>query len=219
MKTTTRISALLIALGLISYAWAQQGVGIQGGIVNLGFVTGSLGVANGGSGVTSISGVLHGNGTSAFSAANVSLTSEVTGTLTATNGGTGQTSATDDSVLLGNGTAFAVAAIPNCTDTRGQHLSYTASTNAFSCGTSNSLVGTSASLGGGALLAGACASNDTTVSGATTSMVAIASPITYPGNGAVWSAQVSAANTVTTRVCATIAVTPTASVYNIRVIQ
>jgi len=55
-------------------------------------VKGTLPVANGGSGATSLTGVLKGNGTSAFTASDVDLTSEVTGTLPVANGGTGITS-------------------------------------------------------------------------------------------------------------------------------
>jgi len=85
--------------------------------------------------------------------------------------------------------------------------------------TNPTLSGTSASIGGGALAAGACASGTASVTGATTSMVATSSPNTYPGDGAVWSSQVTSANTVTVRVCAIVALTPTASTYNVRVIQ
>lgn len=77
---------------------------------------------------------------------------------------------------------------------------------------------TSASIGGGALGAGACASTATTVTGATSSMVAVVSPNTYPGDGNTFYGYISAANTVTVKVCAIIAGTPTASTYNIRVI-
>jgi hypothetical protein len=58
------------------------------------------------------------------------------------------------------------------------------------------------------------------IAGATTSMVAITDPVTYPGDGFVWAAQITAANTVTVRVCryATGSGTPTASTYNVRVI-
>jgi hypothetical protein len=54
-------------------------------------VTGTLPVANGGTGATTLTGVVKGNGTSAFTAGNVNLTSEVTGTLPIANGGTGAT--------------------------------------------------------------------------------------------------------------------------------
>jgi hypothetical protein len=56
--------------------------------------TGTLPVNRGGSGATSLTGVLKGNGTSAFTAGNVDLTTEVTGTLPVANGGTGATAAT-----------------------------------------------------------------------------------------------------------------------------
>lgn len=81
------------------------------------------------------------------------------------------------------------------------------------------LSGTSSSIGGSALLAGACTSGTVTVTGATTSMVATASPVTYPGDGFDWAAYVSSANTVTVKVCGFIAGTPTASNYNVRVLQ
>jgi hypothetical protein len=54
-------------------------------------VTGTLPVANGGTGAVTLTGVVKGNGTSAFTAGNVNLTSEVTGTLPIANGGTGAT--------------------------------------------------------------------------------------------------------------------------------
>lgn len=45
---------------------------------------------------------------------------------------------TDDNTLVANGTSWALSAVPNCTDTGGNHLNYTAASNAFSCGTSGS---------------------------------------------------------------------------------
>lgn len=82
------------------------------------------------------------------------------------------------------------------------------------------LSATSASIGGAALLAGACATAATvTVTGATTTMVPKVSPQTYPGDGIFWDAYVSSVNTVTIKVCASVAATPTASIYNVRVIQ
>lgn len=55
---------------------------------NLENVTGTLPVSKGGTGATTLTGVLKGNGTSAVTASNVSLTSEVTGVLPIANGGT-----------------------------------------------------------------------------------------------------------------------------------
>lgn len=81
------------------------------------------------------------------------------------------------------------------------------------------LSGTTGSIGGGALAAGACASGTASVTGATTSMVADASPNTYPGDGDYWNARVSAAGTVTVKVCAVVAQTPAASTYSVRVLQ
>jgi len=78
---------------------------------------------------------------------------------------------------------------------------------------------TSASIGGGALSAGACASTATTVTGAASGMAVVATPTTYPGDGNYWVSYVSASNTVTTKICAAVAGTPTASTYNIRVLK
>lgn len=52
-------------------------------------VSGTLAVGNGGTGATTLTGVVKGNGTSAFTAGTVSLTSEVSGVLPIANGGTG----------------------------------------------------------------------------------------------------------------------------------
>lgn len=42
---------------------------------------------------------------------------------------------TDDTVLVANGTILQAKAVPDCVDSGGNHLNYTAATNAFSCGT------------------------------------------------------------------------------------
>lgn len=81
------------------------------------------------------------------------------------------------------------------------------------------LSGTTGSIGGGALLAGACTSGTVNITGATSSMVAETDPNTYPGDGAVWDAQVTSNGVVTVKVCAIIALTPGASTYNVRVFQ
>lgn len=81
------------------------------------------------------------------------------------------------------------------------------------------LTNVSSAIGGGALLAGACASTTVAVTGAATTQVAVASPNTYPGDGNFWVAYVSSANTVTVKVCASVAATPTSSTYNVRVVQ
>jgi len=85
------------------------------------------------------------------------------------------------------------------------------------------LSGTTGSIGGSALLAGACAVGTATVTGATTSMVATTSPSSDPDStlttGVAIYSFVSAADTVTVRICAIVAVTPAATTYNVRVIQ
>lgn len=82
-----------------------------------------------------------------------------------------------------------------------------------------SLRAVSASIGGGALGAGACASTTTTITGAAVGMNVEATPNTYPGDSAFWKAYVSAANTITTLICEAVAGTPTASTYNLKVLQ
>jgi hypothetical protein len=67
-------------------------------------LSGTLAVANGGTGAVSLSGLLRGNGTGAVSGnATVNLGTEVTGTLGTSNGGTGTTSVTGSgSVVFSN---------------------------------------------------------------------------------------------------------------------
>lgn len=88
-------------------------------------------------------------------------------------------------------------------------------------GTAASLTGLaiSASIGGGALAAGACSSGTVTITGAAIGMVVAVTPRTYPGDGTDWKAYVSSTNTVTIDVCAMVAKTPTASIYDVRVVQ
>jgi len=80
------------------------------------------------------------------------------------------------------------------------------------------LTGTSGSLGGSAMTVGQTVTINVTVTGATTSMVPVVSPQTYPGDGFDWDAYVSAADTVTVRLTCVLAGTPVASLYNVRVI-
>lgn len=61
-------------------------------------VAGTLAVGSGGTGATTLTGVVKGNGTSAFTAGTVSLTTEVSGTLPVGNGGTGITSGTSGGI-------------------------------------------------------------------------------------------------------------------------
>lgn len=71
----------------------------------------------------------------------VSLTSDVAGIAPVANGGTGSAPGGDDQVLVSDSSSAATwHSLPNCTDTGGNHLNYTASTNGWSCGTSSSTV-------------------------------------------------------------------------------
>jgi len=62
-------------------------------------------------------------------------------------GGTGLTTAADDTVMVSSGSAWVAKAIPDCVDTGGNHLNYTASTNSFSCGTSGGSGGSGITIG------------------------------------------------------------------------
>lgn len=81
------------------------------------------------------------------------------------------------------------------------------------------LTGTTGSIGGGALLAGACTSGTVAVTNSTTSMTVSVSANTYPGDGSQYFGYVSVNGTVTVKVCALVALTPVASTYNVRVTQ
>jgi hypothetical protein len=81
------------------------------------------------------------------------------------------------------------------------------------------LDGVSASLGGAPMTVGQTITVAVTVAGAAVGMVAMTSPETYPGDGFVWDAYVSAPNTVTVRLTATLIGTPLASVYDVRCLQ
>ena len=87
------------------------------------------------------------------------------------------------------------------------------------CTTPVEYSGTTGSIGGGALLAGACTSGTVAVAVATTAMGVVATPSAYPGDGIWWEGYVSSAGTVTVKVCAAVAATPSAETYNVRVIQ
>jgi hypothetical protein len=120
----------------------------------------------------------------------------------------------DITTQQGNGAALQLS---SGSTTTGDAVAFDANGNTVDSGVAAAIAGTTGSIGGGALAAGACTSGTASVTGATTSMVATASPVTYPGDAATWKAYVSAAGTVTVKVCAIVAVTPTASAYNVRV--
>jgi hypothetical protein len=81
------------------------------------------------------------------------------------------------------------------------------------------LTGATASMGGSVMTVGQTITATATVTGATTTMVAVCSPQSYPGAGFVWDAYVSSANTVTARLTCVLAGTPVASIYSVRVLE
>jgi hypothetical protein len=95
----------------VDVSGGTTGLTTSGGpITSSGTVTlaGTLVVANGGTGATTLTGYVKGNGTSAMSASATVPTSDLTGTLGVANGGTGATTLTG--VLKGNGTSAFTAA-------------------------------------------------------------------------------------------------------------
>ncbi len=86
-----------------------------------------------------------------------------------------------------------------------------------SCVTTPTLSGTTASIGGGALTAGSCASGTATVAGASVGhpVYVSASDGTLPSGLIILSAAVTSTNTVTVQLCATASVTPPANTYNV----
>lgn len=88
------------------------------------------------------------------------------------------------------------------------NTNYTSRVTGYASVTSGSISGAIVGLG--------CDSATVTINGAATGMDAHATPNTYPGDGLFWNAYVSAANTVTVKVCSDVTVTPTASTYNVK---
>jgi len=85
---------------------ARGGANYKLTVANIvGYLGSPITVANGGTGASTLTGVVKGNGAGAFTAGTVNLTSEVTGTLPIANGGTCITPLTANKVLLGNGTS------------------------------------------------------------------------------------------------------------------
>jgi hypothetical protein len=101
-------------------------------------------------------------------------------------------------------------------------VTQSANTYNFEIATPN-LTGTTGSIGGGALGAGACTTGTVAVTSSTTGMAVSVSPASDPQvdstHAVYWMGWVSTAGTVTVRVCAVLATTPNSVVYNVRVLQ
>lgn len=100
----------------------------------------------------------------------------------------------------------------------GQVLEYDGTNLVCAPDPATGLQGTTGSIGGGLLTVGSCATGTATVTGASVGMVAVANPVTYQGDGVQYQAYVSSANTVTVKACALLLITPSATIYNVRVI-
>ena len=83
--------------------------------ISLASTSGTLTAGSGGTGATTLTGVVKGNGAGVMTAGTVSLTTEVSGTLPVGSGGTGATTLAANNVLLGNGTSVLQAVAPGTT--------------------------------------------------------------------------------------------------------
>lgn len=104
------------------------------------------------------------------------LETQVQGVLPVANGGTGAAPASDDQVLVsGSASSATWRSMPNCPDSSGNHVNYTAATNTFSCGTSSAaatIASGTIALATAAISSGTCASEQTSsASGVLTSDV------------------------------------------------
>lgn len=146
---------------------------------NLSNAVGTLPVSKGGTGATTLTGVLKGNGTSAVTASNVNLTSEVTGTLPIANGGTGlATTPSNGQLDIGNGSGFTRATL-----TAGSNVTITNGPGSITIASTAAGVGTVTSVGGtgtvnGITLTGTVTSSGNLTLGGSLSGVNLASQVT-----------------------------------------
>jgi hypothetical protein len=95
--------------GTVTGVTASSPLASSGGTAPDISLTGTVPVGNGGTGATTLTGYVIGNGTSAMTASTTIPTSNLTGTLPVANGGTGQTTYTDGQLLIGNTTGSTLA--------------------------------------------------------------------------------------------------------------
>jgi hypothetical protein len=79
------------------------------------------------------------------------------------------------------------------------------------------LYGSTGPIGGSELFGGSCFTTTATVTGATVGMPVTVTPRTFPGNGVFWEGYVSAADTVTVKVCASLTGFIGQSIYDVAV--
>lgn len=96
----------------VGNALLSGGVGVVPSWGKIGLTThvsGTLPVANGGSGAATLTGYLVGNGTAAFTGISTVPAADLSGTVAVTNGGTGQSSYANGQLLIGNSTGNTLA--------------------------------------------------------------------------------------------------------------
>lgn len=84
---------------------------------------------------------------------------------------------------------------------------------------STTRIGTTGLIGGRPLRVGGCASGTAAVTGVSTAMALVVTPVSYPGDAVFWKGYVSGTNKVTVKVCVGLETTPGITVYNVRAIQ
>jgi hypothetical protein len=125
-------------------------------------VSGQLGVANGGTGASTLTGYVKGTGTSAFTALSTIPVTDLTGTLPVTNGGTGQTTYTNGQILIGN----AANGLTKATLTQGTGITITNGDGTITIAATGGATGTVTSVD---------------VSGGTTGLTTSGGPVTSSG--------------------------------------
>lgn len=154
--------ALAVTMGLVPIAHALTGgtnISVSNGLVS---ITGQVGVANGGTAVSSWTAnnsvLLTGSTSTAavavvaggtaknvlvsggagvaptFTTVDLTSSNAVNGILPIANGGTNLSAASDDNVMVGNGTTWQSKALTTCTGA-GKAVTYDASANTFGCNT------------------------------------------------------------------------------------
>jgi hypothetical protein len=161
-------------------------------------VTGTLPVANGGTGANNLTGVVKGNGTSAFTAGSVNLASEVTGTLPVANGGTGATTSTGTgAVVLSNSPTLVTPVLGTPTSGNFSSGSFTWPTfNQNTTGTASNVTGTVAVANGGTGLTSFTSGG--VVYASSTSALATSSGLVFDGTNFATTGTASATKLVPT---------------------
>ena len=156
----------------------------------------------------------------------------ITGTATSGNGDIGRITNPVGNVHIGAANTYSWADTTSAYEIKIAPLNPPSSTNAgtvyINCPTGGCILGTAAlygttgSIGGSALAAGAAAQGSVAITSATGAMVCTASPAAYctPDNGGVYfdvKCEMSSSALATVKVIAPVAGTPTACTYNVHV--